>query len=331
MQFLNSALDNGLRHSGITISRRCVGIVVALWLQSNQFVACHIICEAMIRGHSSFAKVGPRIRLGEQKQGQARLTPFQLFAEMASGPINSETPNEQVHGPTTFSSPIELCDDIGLQISNARSHKMNRRRSEVRFSELHFRMTDSRSARRPTTKFEWTVLPRYIQWFFQFPDRSSERAAIVEAALTALNNPQGQWMAMRVRLWFNNNRHAYPGPPPVPNLVLHPPAPAAFTQPGRLSHASGPTGNPQPPADRTLQADYASPPLEWRPHHFRPDRERVRQLRVRPQLHERTCGPTEEAPRPGNGAHHGRQTRGAQTGLRKPADAGGSSLRWRGL
>jgi hypothetical protein len=100
-------------------------------------------------------------------------------------------------------------------------------------------MSRNRKARTPTTEYEQSVLIAHIQRFFDAPDRSIDRAEIVQKVLAALNVDNRQWTARLIRLWFNNNRRHY--------LRGGTPRPIAYSQPMPPFHYGIPLNVRPPP------------------------------------------------------------------------------------
>jgi hypothetical protein len=71
-----------------------------------------------------------------------------------------------------------------------------------------------------TTGLEEAILADAFLLFRSRPERSAECAAILDAVATHLRGTDARRYARRVRLWFNDNAHAFPvDPPPSPILV----------------------------------------------------------------------------------------------------------------
>jgi hypothetical protein len=95
-------------------------------------------------------------------------------------------------------------------------------------------MSHVRKTRTPTSQFEQSVLTSHMEKYFEAPDRSEERCAIVREVLDALQARDRNWTPRSVRLWFNNNRkHCLGGipAPPEPRPRPRPPPPPIIPPP----------------------------------------------------------------------------------------------------
>jgi hypothetical protein len=69
---------------------------------------------------------------------------------------------------------------------------------------------DGPPPRHYTARLEEAILPDAFLLFRSQPERSAERAAILNAVAAYLRDMDAYWNTRRVRLWFNNNAHASP-------------------------------------------------------------------------------------------------------------------------
>lgn len=60
-----------------------------------------------------------------------------------------------------------------------------------------------------STKAEQQILAQHIRQYFQYQERSEERAQLVEKVKNELVEINPRWNSRIVRLWFNNNRKNY--------------------------------------------------------------------------------------------------------------------------
>jgi hypothetical protein len=70
--------------------------------------------------------------------------------------------------------------------------------------------SDGPAHRHYTTILEEAILADAFLLFRSKPERSAERAAILNAVATHVRDMDAHWDTRRVRLWFNNNTHAFP-------------------------------------------------------------------------------------------------------------------------